>query len=240
MRALLLAGGLGTRLRPLTDTIPKCLVPIRGRPLLDYWLDLLLAGNTVERVLINTHHLAEQVRAHVRSSRWAARVDLVHEDTLLGTAGTLAVNADYFGEAPALVAHADNLTDLQVTEFTEAYAARPQRCHIAMLTFRCDDPRSCGIVELDAEDVVVGFHEKATCPPSNLANAAIYIMGPEIRRFIIAEHTRVVDISTQLIPTFLGQIFAVEHRGYLRDIGTIDALSLAQHEFPTFQRFVNC
>ena len=81
MRALLLAAGTGSRLRPLTNAIPKCLVPVHDRPLLDYWLDLVFEGG-VERALLNIHWLAEQVRAHVATSRWRSRIDLVFEDEL--------------------------------------------------------------------------------------------------------------------------------------------------------------
>ena len=95
MRALLLAAGIGSRLRPLTDTTPKCLVPVHGRPLLDYWLDLVFQGG-IERVLLNTHWLAPQVYDHVATSRWVARIDLVHEDALLGTGGTVLANRGWF------------------------------------------------------------------------------------------------------------------------------------------------
>jgi len=92
MRALLLAAGTGSRLGPVTATTPKCLLKINGRPLLDYWLELLF-GAGIERVLINTHWLAEQVDAHVKASRWASRIDLVHEPALLGTGGTVLARA---------------------------------------------------------------------------------------------------------------------------------------------------
>ena len=94
-RALLLSGGLGTRLRPLTDTTPKCLIPIKGKPVLEYWLDMLLNAG-VQRVLVNTHYLPEQVREYCAASRWSDQIDLVHEDQLLGTAGTLRANHKYF------------------------------------------------------------------------------------------------------------------------------------------------
>ena len=73
MRALLLAAGLGTRLRPITDTTPKCLVPIHGKPLLEYWLDLLLSAG-IDRILINTHYLAEAVRDYVAATRCATGI----------------------------------------------------------------------------------------------------------------------------------------------------------------------
>jgi mannose-1-phosphate guanylyltransferase len=231
LRALLLAAGLGTRLRPLTDTVPKCLVPIHGRALLDYWLDLLFAEEAVERVLINTHHLADQVRAHVGGSRWADRVDLVHEDALLGTAGTLMGNGAWFGDGDVLVAHADNLTDLRARFLIDAHHGRPDACEMTMLTFRCEDPRSCGIVELDRRGIVIGFHEKVAHPPGTLANAAVYIVSRRAREFIRSELPEVSDLSTQVIPALLGRIFAVRHRGYFRDIGTPATLALAHQDF---------
>ena len=125
MRALLLAAGLGTRLRPLTLTTPKCLVPIQGKPLLDYWLESLFSAD-IERVLINTHWLANVVRDHVARSPFRDRIDLVHEDELLGTGGTILVNRKWFGAGPFLVAHADNLTNFNVAEFVAAHEQRPR------------------------------------------------------------------------------------------------------------------
>ena len=88
MRALLLSAGLGTRLQPFTNTVPKCLIPIHGRPLLDYWLDLLFEQG-IERVLINTHYLPSMVTEHIAKSIWFDRIDTVFEEQLLGTAGTI-------------------------------------------------------------------------------------------------------------------------------------------------------
>ncbi|MDU6727516.1 MAG: nucleotidyltransferase family protein, partial [Bradyrhizobium sp.] len=159
MRALLLAAGIGSRLRPLTNTTPKCLVRVHDRPLLDYWLDLVFEGG-VERALLNTHWLAEQVQAHVAQSRWRDRIDLVHEDELLGTGGTVLANRAWFADQPFLVAHADNLTDFDVEGLLAAHRNRPSGCIMTMLAFRTDDPSSCGILELDQQNRVLAFHEK--------------------------------------------------------------------------------
>lgn len=226
MRALLLAGGEGTRLRPITNTIPKCLVPIGGRALLDYWFDLVFAAG-FERVLVNTSYLADKVRAHVAASRWRDRVDLVHEPTLLGTGGTVLANRAYFGRAPFLVAHADNLTDFDAAGLFAAHRARPAGCAITMLAFHTDRPQQSGILALDAHNVVQGFFEKVANPPGTLANAAVYIFDPEVVDFIVALGRPVVDLSTEVIPAFLGRILAVTHIGYHRDIGTPDSLAQA-------------
>ncbi len=230
MRALLLAAGIGSRLRPLTDTTPKCLVQIHGRPLLDYWLDLVFEGG-VERALLNTHWLADQVRAHVAQSPWRSRIDLVHEDELLGTGGTVLANRDWFGREPFLVAHADNLTDFDVAALIAAHRGRPAGCIMTMLAFRTDDPSSCGILELDRENRVIAFHEKVQNPPGNLANGAVYIFEPEVIEDVAALGKPIVDLSTEIIPNYLGRILCVETAGYHRDIGNPESLRRAHLEF---------
>ena len=180
MRALLLAAGLGTRLRPLTDSVPKCLVPIAGEPLLAHWLAALFADPRIERVLINTHHLADQVRAVVGSLPWRERVDLVHEPNLLGTGGTVLANRAWLGDGPVFVAHADNLTDAPVSHIIDPHLAARGSVAMTMLAFRTPTPSTCGILELDAQARVVGFHEKVANPPGNLANGAVYVFEPEV------------------------------------------------------------
>ncbi|QCI63178.1 nucleotidyltransferase family protein [Phreatobacter stygius] len=230
MRALLLAAGLGTRLRPLTLTVPKCLVPVHGKPLLGYWLEHLFAGG-IERVLINTHWLALPVRDYVAASPWRSRIDLVHEEELLGTGGTVLANRDWLNGAPFLLAHADNLTDFDVSTFRRRHEDRPKGCAMSMLAFRTDDPRSCGVLELDAACVLQAFHEKVPDPPGNLANAAVYICEPEIAEFIASLGKPIVDFSTEVIPRFIGETLAVETSGYHRDIGSPASLKAAEREY---------
>lgn len=231
MRALLLAAGIGSRLRPVTDTIPKCLVPIHGKPLLAYWLDALLTDG-IERVLINTHYLPEQVDSFVTSSPWAERVDIVYEQELLGTGGTALANRSYFGQSAFLVAHADNLTTFNVAKFIKAHKSRPANCSMTMLTFRTDDPHSCGIVEIDHKNIVQAFHEKVANPPSNLANAAVYIFEQDVIDYAEGLGKTFVDLSTEVLPAFLGRVFTVENDGYHRDIGNVESLKKAHLEFP--------
>ena len=231
MRALLLAAGYGTRLRPLTDHTPKCLVSVNGRPLLDYWFDLLFEAG-VERILVNTHYLAEQVRAHVASTPFHDCVDLVHEEVLLGTGGTILANRDWAGGAPLLVAHADNLTDFPVRELIDAHRGRPHDVVLSMLTFRTDDPSSCGILELGENGLVRAFYEKAAQPPGNLANAAVYVIDPEVFDLMASFNRETIDFSTEVIPLLMNRIQALDIARYHRDIGTPEALAKAQDEFP--------
>ena len=94
MRALLLAAGLGTRLRPITDVIPKCLVPIHGKPLLGYWFDLL-APSCIDKIFINTHYLEDQVFEFLESVVSNKEIILLREPQLMGTGGTILKNAIY-------------------------------------------------------------------------------------------------------------------------------------------------
>lgn len=227
MRALLLAAGLGTRLRPLTDSVPKCLVPIKGRPLLDYWLEMLSEAG-VAPLLVNIHYLPDMVRSYIAESRYHDKVVIVHEEDLLGTGGTILANRDFFGDGPFMVVHADNYSRFDVNAFIARHNARPAGCEITMMTFTTDTPQSCGIVELDERGVVTNFHEKTTKPPGNLANGAVYIVEQTVVNFIARRGKPFVDISTEVLPYYLNRI-ATYHNGDTHiDIGTPETYQQAQ------------
>lgn len=232
MRALLLAAGLGARLRPLTDHTPKCLAPIHGRPLLAYWLDALFEDGRIARVLVNTHHLHEAVEAFVAASRWRDRIDLVHEAELLGTGGTILANRAWFDDESFLVVHADNLTDFPISTLIDAHAAAGPDNLLTLLAFRTPNPSHCGILELDSASRVVAFHEKVTDPPGDLANGAVYVFSHEVVSRIADLGKPVVDLSTEIIPALLPRVYALEHAGFFMDIGTPEALRQAQRSFP--------
>lgn len=230
MKALLLAAGLGTRLRPLTDTTPKCLVPIHGKPLLGYWLDLLLPSG-IESVVINTHYLPECVRSYVAQSRWRDRITLFHEETLLGTGGTVLRARQYFSGKPFMVAHADNLTKFDVHAFLARHAHRPPNAAITMMTFTTDQPQASGIVVEDSNGIVQEFHEKSPHPPGDRANAAVYIFEPEVVDAIAMVGRPFVDLSIEIIPKFIGRIATFFNQDYHRDIGSPASLRKADAEY---------
>ncbi len=231
MRALLLAAGLGTRLRPLTDSVPKCLVEIDGRPLLDYWIELLARGG-IGDVLINLHHLPEAVLAYVERCRHPVNITAVLEPELLGTAGTLLRNRAFFRGEPAMLIHADNLSLFDPRAFMAAFHGRDPGIDATMMTFTTDAPQACGIVELDARGVVRAFHEKVGDPPGNLANAAVYILAPQVMELVAGMGREVVDFSTEVLPRLMGRINTFHNRVYHRDIGTPESLRAAQIEYP--------
>lgn len=224
MKAFLLAAGLGTRLRPLTDTTPKCLLPVGGRPLLDIWLDAFAKAG-VDEVLLNLHHRADQVRAHVADRAGSPEVRLFDEPELLGSAGTLLANREWLADEEMFLAvNADNLTDFDLGTLVDAH--RRGGAIATLSVFHAPRPSECGIVEV-AGGRVVGFEEKPAQPRGDLANAGMYAFSPQVLDLIDGP-----DIGYHLLPRLVGRARAVPLDGaYFLDIGTPAALARAQDEW---------
>jgi len=231
MRALLLAAGLGTRLKPLTNFLPKCLVPIHGRPLLDYWLELLVSSGVTE-ILINTHYLSPMVVEFVSECSWKEYLTIVYEETLLGTGGTILMNRAFFKNEPFIVAHADNLTIFDVKKFIDSHKHRQPETVMTMMVFETDDPQSCGIVDVDNQGVVKNFYEKVPNPPGNQANAAVYIFESNIIEYLEKLGNIEIDLSTEVIPHLIGRISTYFNFLYHRDIGNLTSWTEANKDFP--------
>lgn len=223
-KALLLAGGLGTRLRPLTETTPKCLVPVAGRPMLDYWYDALEKAGITE-VLLNTHHHAEQVRAHIartNASR-ALTVTETYEPELLGSAGTVHANRDWANDADAvLIIYADNLSDVDLAALLAFHAGHADP--MTMMLFQTAYPKQCGIATLDGNRIV-DFVEKPENPASDLANAGLYVVDADCWREIADRN--VFDFGFDVLRHYIGEMRGFAHAGYHRDIGNHAALEQA-------------
>jgi mannose-1-phosphate guanylyltransferase len=230
VKAFLLAAGLGTRLRPLTDTVPKCLVPINGRPLLSYWMTLL-ARHGVDDVVINTHHLPAAVQAFAATVS-TPRVTLFYEAELLGSAGTIRANRERVADgAPFLVAYADDLTNADLTTLMAVHGRR--RPILTMGLFRTPEPSRCGIAELDGDEddaAIVTFEEKPARPKSNLANAGIYVTDARVIERI---PDGAADFGHDVLPGLVGEMRAHLLRGQLIDVGTWPSYERAQRAAPS-------
>ncbi len=228
IRALLLAAGFGTRLRPLTLNTPKCLIKINKKPILEYWLDKLEELGS-ERILINTHYLAEKVNHFLDTNyHQNKKIQKFHEDILLGTAGTLIANSEFFINSTGIMMHSDNFTPMKLKDLVEAHQNRPKHCLITMLTFSTNNPKSCGIVELDNNGIVKAFHEKVDNPPGNIANGAVYIFENDFINWLIKNHPSARDFSLEILPFLIGKIFTYHTTMSYIDIGTINALKEAR------------
>jgi mannose-1-phosphate guanylyltransferase len=230
VRVLLLAGGLGTRLRPLTDTVPKCLVPIAGRPLLDYWLDRFGEAG-LRQIRINTHHLPDAVRAYIARTNAAGLFSMseAYEPKLLGSAGTVSANRDLAnGAREVLIIYADNLSDVDL-EAMRAFH-RGHGDPLTMMLFRAPRPENCGIPTLDAQNRIVEFVEKPKHPKSDLANAGLYVLSADAYREVA--DLGAFDFGFDVLPRFVGRMRGWHWPGYHLDIGTYEAWERAQADLP--------
>ncbi|MDX6770691.1 MAG: nucleotidyltransferase family protein [Elusimicrobiota bacterium] len=227
-KAFLLAAGLGTRLRPLTDTVPKCLVPVGGRPLLHWWLRICERLG-VKEVLLNTHHLAPQVRDFVKSRTSSVKVTLYHEEKLLGSAGTLAANRHFVaGEKAFWIFYADTLIGADMSPMAALHRAR--HADLTLGLFKSPDPKSGGVVELAADGRVLSFEEKPARPKSDLVAAGAYLAGPRLLG-VLPKLTG--DLSHDVYPKLLDNACGVVLDPVI-DLGTPARLALAQKEFKRF------
>ncbi len=224
--ALVLAGGLGTRLRPLTETTPKCLVPINGVPLLEFWMQEL-ARSEVHRALVNTHHLPEPVRTYLQdvSCRLPIAAEEFYEPKLLGSAGTVAANPHLCDESDCcVVIYADNLSDIRIDELLSFHRSHDQP--MTMVLFHTERPSACGIATLDDAGRVVEFIEKPEKPKSDLANAGIYVVSKDAYREMAEMDA--FDLGFDVLPRFVGRMMGYVHRGLHLDVGNLEALEAAQ------------
>jgi len=228
MKAFLLAAGLGSRLRPITDTTPKCMLAIDGRPLLDTWLDALRRAGADE-VLVNLHHLPDVVRRHLAGRTAPPAVRTFFEPELLGSAGTLLANRRWVDDEEFFLAcYADNLTDFDLRSLVGAH--RDGGAIATLAVFHSERPSAGGVVELDAAGTVTGFTEKPSEPVSDLVNAGMYAFHPSVLDEVDGRPPR--DIGYHLLPRLVGRARAVAVDGYFRDIGTPDAYRRARQEWP--------
>ena len=220
MKALLLAGGLGTRLLPLTEKYPKCLMEIGGEPLLGNWIRKLVHAG-VSEIYINIHHHRNLVKDYAERSEFSSFIRLIEEPELQGTAGTLKKNASAFIDETFLLVHADNFCLADLRKFIDAHINRPNGVEITMMTFVTETPESCGIVKYDENGILREFHEKVQNPPGNIANGAVFVLEPSVLHFMCASSLEFVDFSKDVSPLFLGRAMIWMNESYHRDIGTL-------------------
>ena len=227
MKALLLCAGLGTRLRPLTDKTPKCLIKVKGVPMLEHWLNQLEKAG-VEKVVINTHYMRDKVLSFLEKRR-KTKIEIYesYEINLLGTAGTLLKNKNLLNDSEILLVHADNYTNLNLEKLVSAHRKRPSECLMTMLTFVSENPQSCGIVKTNKEKVVTEFFEKIENPPCQIANGAIFVFDKDLINFILENIPKAFDFSRDVIPHLMNRIYTFHTDQQFIDIGTPKSLKKA-------------
>ena len=202
MKAMILAAGQGTRLAPLTASLPKCMIPIGGMPILEHTL-IRLRGHGVGEVIINLCHQPDVIPAYFGDgSRWGMRITYSPEDEPLGTAGGVK-HAAWFFDGPFLVLYGDNLSTCDLSRLARHHRERDALATMAL--YRRSDPSSSGIAEVNAEDRIVRFVEKPRPEEvfSKWVNAGIYVLNPEVLDLIPA--VRPCDFGRDVFPHLLAE-----------------------------------
>jgi glucose-1-phosphate thymidylyltransferase len=178
VKGLVLAGGAGTRLRPITHTSAKQLVPIGNRPVLDFGLEAIAeAGITDVGIVVGDTH--REVRAHVGDgSRYGLRTTFIRQWEPLGLAHAVLVASDFLGDDDFVVYLGDNLVTNGIVEFVEQF--RTDRPAAQVMLAKVDDPEQFGVAVLDAEQRIVQLLEKPTDPPSDLALVGVYLCSSAV------------------------------------------------------------
>jgi mannose-1-phosphate guanylyltransferase len=218
VQALVLAGGEGTRLRPLTLTTPKPVLPLAGRPFLTFMLDWL-RGHDVEEVILSLGFLSDAVHAVLGDIQSGMRLRYVHEDEPLGTAGPVRLAADEGILADRFfVLNGDVLSDMDLTAELAQHEQTGAAGTLALI--EVEDVESYGVVPTDDDNRVLEFREKSPGPaPTNRINAGAYVLEHSVVDLIPAG--RAVSFEREVFPEMVGNgLYGWAADGYWIDIGT--------------------
>lgn len=227
MKALILAAGFGTRLGRLTENKPKALVEVGGKAILDHNIRKLIDAG-ISEILINTHYLSDQVEDFLKKQPYRDIVTTVFEPSILGTAGSVKANWDFFENSDFLIMHGDNYFEAELKSLLGAHVNRTTGTIMTMATFNTTSPELCGTVLTDSDGIVVDFYEKTTESRSLRANAAIYVVSAESKMFFLSLSSTENDISLNIIPKLLGKIQEHFLPGDFIDIGSPTGLAAAE------------
>ena len=221
MKAVIMAGGEGSRLRPLTCDVPKPMTRLLGRPIIEYILDLLIRHGTTDAA-VTVRYLPNEIRSHFEDSRYKALpLEFVEESRPLGTAGSVK-NAVGNADEDIVVISGDALCDFDLTEAMAFHCKNKAKA--TLLVKRVADPREFGLVDFEKDGRVKGFVEKPDWGQAvtDCANTGIYILSPDALALI--PENKEYDFAKDLFPKMLEEgmpLFAFDAQGYWCDIGDI-------------------
>ncbi|MBI5625118.1 MAG: NDP-sugar synthase [Elusimicrobia bacterium] len=222
LKAMILAAGAGTRLRPITYETPKPMVPVVNRPVIHHVLDNLLKHG-VRSAMVNLHAHAEQIQGYCGDgSRWSIKLQYSKEPKLLGTAGAIKRVERFFSDGPFVVMSGDGVSDIDLTALFDFH--RRKRSLATMVLKAVDTRFDYGVTMTDPSGRITGFLEKPSWSDvfSNKANTGIYLFEPEVFRYI--PKNRFYDFGHELWPKLLKarkRIFAYEMKSYWTDVGNL-------------------
>ncbi len=232
MKAFILAAGLGTRLRSLGLDLPKVMVPVGGKPLLEHHL-ALFKRQGIDEIILNLHYLPEKITDYFGDgSAFGVKITYSREPELLGTAGAVKKMERELLDGTFLVFYGDNLVRVDFAPLIEFHRRRRALATVAL--FASPEPWTGGVVETDASGRVIRFVEKPDPKQvsTNLINAGIYVVEPPVLDMIPTG--TLYDFGKDVFPQMLAAnqpLYAMKPDAYIWDIGTPERLAKAQHDF---------
>jgi NDP-sugar pyrophosphorylase family protein len=232
MKAFILAAGLGTRLRSLGLDVPKVMVPICGKPLLEHHLELFKRQG-IREFIVNLHYLPERITSYFADgSKFGVKITYSHEPELLGTAGAVKKMEEELRDGTFIVFYGDNLVRIEFAALLEFHRARKALATVAL--FESPEPWTGGVVETDTVGHVRRFVEKPDPKQvsTNLISAGIFVVEPAVLGEIPAG--QFCDFGKEVFPKLLTKrlpVYAMKPDAYIQDVGTPERLAKAQRDF---------
>jgi len=227
-KAVILAGGLGTRLRPLTLDTPKSMIDVHGKPLVEHLIDLFKKFGVTD-IYLNVGHLKEKIMDYFKDgSDFGVSIFYIEEDEPLGTAGGIKKGAKEFTE-PFFVSNGDELKDFDLDEMKKVHEKNNAWVTIALT--EVEDPSAYGVVRMEGDKIIEFVNKpKKEEAPSNLINSGLYIFDPQVidripEGFAMSEK----DVFPQLADE--GKVFGWKSTGQWFDTGTLERYERAKKEW---------
>ena len=230
MKGVVLVGGQGSRLRPITYDVPKAMVPLRNRPFMGYMMDFLRAGG-LEGAVLSMGYLPDPIQGYFQGQNLNGfSINYAVEDNALGTAGGIKNTEEYLDGEPFVVVNGDVLSGMDLRVAIERHKESDALATIVLISV--EDPTAYGLVEVDHDMLVRRFLEKPAADEvtTNLVNAGIYVMQPEVLAMI--PENQEVSIEREIFPHLQaeGRLRAYVSSSYWRDIGTPRSYLAASHD----------
>ena len=232
MKAFILAAGLGTRLRSLGLDLPKVMVPVGGKPLLEHHIELFKRQG-IREFIVNLHYLPEKITGYFGDgAKFGVKIVYSHEPELLGTAGAVKKMEQELHEGAFIVFYGDNLVNVEFAPLLEFHRAHKALATVAL--FESSEPWTGGVVETDASGRVLRFVEKPDPKQvsTNLISAGIFVIEPQALEEIPAG--QFYDFGKQVFPKLLTKglpVYAMKPDAYIQDVGMPERLDKAQRDF---------
>lgn len=225
--AVILAGGMGTRLSSLVADRPKVLAEVQGRPFLAYLLDQLASAG-ISDVVLCTGYMAEAVRAMFGESYADLSLSYSPESRPMGTGGALRLALPLLKSDSVFVLNGDSYCEVDLRAVWDSHCSR--RATLTLVVKRVADATRFGQVRIKADGAVIGFEEKAKQGVGGLINAGIYLVGRSLLQTIRAKGA--ASLEQEMFPAWIGHgLYGYETRGRFMDIGTPESYEAAQHFF---------